>query len=71
MKNDFEENLIFDTKEKSEEDFAKEIMEYINNKENKVNFMYKHEKIQSDLDKVYDNFSDNYIKPLRRKLPGI
>ena len=23
-----------------------------------------------DLDNVYDNFSDNYIKPLRRKLPG-
>lgn len=22
-----------------------------------------------DLDGVYDNFSDNYIKPLRRKLP--
>lgn len=26
-------------------------------------------KVQTELDKVYDNFSDNYIKPLRRKFP--
>lgn len=28
-------------------------------------------KVQTELDQVYSNFSDNYIKPLRRKLPVI
>ena len=29
----------------------------------------KENDVQMDLEKVYDNFSDHYIKPLRRKLP--
>lgn len=38
--------------------------------ENLVNFIEKSEnKLQIDLDKVYENFSDVYIKPLRRNLP--
>lgn len=58
LKTDFEEKL---TETNLDEALAKELVELIENKENGV---------QIDLDTVYENFSDNYIKPLRRKLPG-
>jgi hypothetical protein len=58
LKSDFEEKL---SAEKEDEFLAKDVVTLIENRENKI---------QIDLDEVYDNFSDNYIKPLRRKLPS-
>jgi hypothetical protein len=35
-----------------------------------INFIMKSEnKIQEDLEKVYDDLSENYLKPLRRRIP--
>ena len=42
------------------EELAKEVIKCINNSENKV---------QEDLEKVYDELSENYLKPLRRRIP--
>lgn len=42
-------------------DKAKAIVKIIETKENDV---------QNDLDDIYENFSETYIKPLRRALPG-
>ena len=53
---DFNEEIGGD----DEETLAKNLVELIKKKENDV---------QMDLEKVYDNFSEEYIKPLRRKLP--
>lgn len=44
------------------EDLANDVIEFIKKKENEV---------QISLDKLFDNLSDQYIKPLRRKLPSI
>jgi hypothetical protein len=57
LKSDFEENLTNDSEGES---LARDVIHLIETRENKI---------QMDLDQVYDNFSDNYIKPLRRKLP--
>jgi len=57
LKSDFDEKL---SNENEDELLAKDIIGIIESRENKI---------QVDLDQVYDNFSDNYIKPLRRKLP--
>ena len=56
VKTEFNENVSTG----SDESTAKDILKIIEKKENDV---------QMDLEKVYDNFSDHYIKPLRRKLP--
>ena len=44
----------------SDTEIASSVISIIEKKENDV---------QTELEKVYDNFSDHYIKPLRRKLP--
>lgn len=57
LKTNFEEKMSCETEG---EEFARDVFNLIEARENKI---------QIDLDKVYDDFSDNYIKPLRRKLP--
>ena len=56
LKTEFSENISGD----DDASIARGIVSTIEKKENDV---------QMDLEKVYDNFSDHYIKPLRRKLP--
>lgn len=56
LKTEFSESINGD----DDASIAKSIVSTIEKKENDV---------QMDLEKVYDNFSDHYIKPLRRKLP--
>lgn len=56
LKTDFDETISGG----DDEALAKSLIALIEKKENDV---------QMDLEKVYDNFSDHYIKPLRRKLP--
>jgi len=57
LKTDFDEKVSF---ESNEEKFAKDLANLVKTRE---------DKIQIELDKVYENFSENYVKPLRRKLP--
>ena len=56
LKTDFNETVSGE----GDDSLAKNLVALIEKKENDV---------QMDLEKVYDNFSDHYIKPLRRKLP--
>lgn len=56
LKTEFDENI----NQGSDQEVATELIQLIESKENSV---------QTDLEGVYDNFSDQYIKPLRRKLP--
>ena len=49
----FENGLNFET-------LAKEVFAKIESSENSI---------QLELDKIYDDLSDNYLKPLRRKIP--
>lgn len=58
MKKDFSTIL---TNEKEEDDLANEIISFIQECENSI---------QVNLDKLFDDLSDQYIKPLRRKLPS-
>lgn len=44
-----------------DEELAKSIIDFIRESENAI---------QLSLDKLFDNLSDQYIKPLRRKLPS-
>jgi capping protein alpha len=57
LKSDFSEKL---QSQAEDEQLIKDVIALIEKNENKI---------QIDLDQVYDNFSDHYIKPLRRKLP--
>ena len=54
FKNDF--NAEFE-----DEELAKDVVDFIQNCENQT---------QINLDKLFENLSDQYIKPLRRKLPS-
>lgn len=58
----FNLNTNWDTEiiEKSGDAMAEEIINFIETSENSL---------QNDIEKVYDDFSDIYIKPLRRRLP--
>lgn len=58
LKSDISERLI---NKIEDEVLVDEIINIIKRKESKI---------QLDLENIYYNFSDNYIKPLRRKLPG-
>lgn len=49
------------TSDSEGEEFAKEVIDFIQNCENES---------QINLDKLFENLSDQYIKPLRRKLPS-
>jgi hypothetical protein len=53
-------NSVFNCNEENE-DLAIKILEFIKNNENEI---------QISLDKLFDDLSDQYIKPLRRKLPS-
>ena len=59
LKKDFSTTL---TNEKEEDELATEIISFIQECENSI---------QVNLDKLFDDLSDQYIKPLRRKLPSI
>lgn len=58
---DKEFNTVLSANNENEE-LATNIMEFIRESENAI---------QLSLDKLFDNLSDQYIKPLRRKLPSI
>jgi hypothetical protein len=54
----FKNELKFNTEG---EDLAKDVINFIQESENEC---------QINLDKLFENLSDQYIKPLRRKLPS-
>ena len=58
LKQDFSDKL---SSEKLSKEFAKEIVDMITANENRI---------QTNLQEVYQDFSETYIKPLRRKLPS-
>jgi len=55
---EFNTNL---TSDEENETLAKDIIDFIKESENAI---------QLSLDKLFENLSDQYIKPLRRKLPS-
>lgn len=57
LETSFSETIPFNDDDNT---LAREVIGKIQSCENKV---------QTELDQVYNNFSDNYIKPLRRKIP--
>ena len=55
----FERNI---NSKKSDEIVAKDLVEFIEKSENEI---------QKELNSTYENFSDDYISPLRRRIPVI
>jgi hypothetical protein len=65
LKEDFSHEL----KGEESEEFANEVLKLIETDENdvKINFNIQ---VQKRLDNIFENLSNEYFKPLRRKLPS-